>query len=553
MTNYSQYVGKNRNTHVTEKLNPSQVVNNTGGYVFQVDKWTHLDRFLILGAEGGTYYAGEKKHFMQNYSNLLECVAEDGTKVVDRIVEISDAGRAPKNDPAIFALAFVLKNGDVDARRHAAAMVNKVCRTGTHLFQLAENVKAFGGWGKVTTRAFQNWYLEKSDDNLAYQLMKYQQRDGWSQRDILRKAHPVAQNEVQNALFNWATKGWEGIGNEPHPQKPLDRIWAFEKAKVTTSANELVKLITDYNLPQECIPTQFKTDVKVQEALLEKMPMTALIRNLGNYTRSGLLTSTSKATKLVVERLNDDEYIRKSRIHPINILNALKTYASGQGFRGDKAWVKVGKIVDALDAAFYKAFANVEPTGKNILLGLDVSGSMFGNMIAGMNLDAITVEIAMAMITLATEENVEVVAFSAPGGFSNRFAYNYNSNGLTVVSDLSPRRRLDDNIKTIREKYSRSMTATNLALPMTWAMEQGRKEFDAIVIYTDNEVNSGSHPAEALRKYRQFSGRNTRFIIAGLTATRFTIADPNDAGMFDVVGCDSATPQLISEFIAGNL
>lgn len=34
----------------------SQVRNSGGGYSRAVDDWTRLDRFLILGAEGGTYY-----------------------------------------------------------------------------------------------------------------------------------------------------------------------------------------------------------------------------------------------------------------------------------------------------------------------------------------------------------------------------------------------------------------------------------------------------------------------------------------------------------------
>ena len=33
-------------------------------------------------------------------------------------------------------------------------------------------------------------------------------------------------------------------------------------------------------------------------------------------------------------------------------------------------------------------------------------------------------------------------------------------------------------------------------------------------------------------------------------ANGFTIADPNDAGMLDVVGFDTATPQVISDFAA---
>ena len=48
------------NRRVTPQSQPipgsTQVRNSGGGYSWQVDDWTRLDRFLILGAEGGTYY-----------------------------------------------------------------------------------------------------------------------------------------------------------------------------------------------------------------------------------------------------------------------------------------------------------------------------------------------------------------------------------------------------------------------------------------------------------------------------------------------------------------
>jgi 60 kDa SS-A/Ro ribonucleoprotein len=43
----------------TEQADPRQVLNNAGGYTFTVDKFKALERFLILGAEGGTYYCSE--------------------------------------------------------------------------------------------------------------------------------------------------------------------------------------------------------------------------------------------------------------------------------------------------------------------------------------------------------------------------------------------------------------------------------------------------------------------------------------------------------------
>ena len=47
----------------------------------------------------------------QNHDALVRCIQADGIRAVNCIVEISDAGRAPKNDPAIFALALVGNDG----------------------------------------------------------------------------------------------------------------------------------------------------------------------------------------------------------------------------------------------------------------------------------------------------------------------------------------------------------------------------------------------------------------------------------------------------------
>ena len=38
---------------------PGQGPNSAGGFAWAVDAWTRLRRFLVLGSEGGSYYASE--------------------------------------------------------------------------------------------------------------------------------------------------------------------------------------------------------------------------------------------------------------------------------------------------------------------------------------------------------------------------------------------------------------------------------------------------------------------------------------------------------------
>jgi 60 kDa SS-A/Ro ribonucleoprotein len=81
-----------------------------------------------------------------------------------------------------------------------------------------------------------------------------------------------------------------------------------------------------------------------------------------------------------------------------------------------------------------------------------------------------------------------------------------------------------------------------------------QREIDTFVIYTYSETWAGDiHPAQALRAYRRASGIEARLVVVGMVSDGFSIADPADAGMLDVVGFDTATPQLISDFARGAL
>lgn len=530
----------------TEPASPQQVPNSAGGYTFDVGDWGRLDRFLILGSEGGSYYATERKLTKDNAKALRRCIAADGPEVVRRITAVSDAGRAPKNDPAIFALALCLAEGNAATKATARAALPKVCRIGTHLHHLAAFYKAAGGgWGRGTKRAFGSWYTSKPASELGYQLVKYQSRDGWSNRDLLRLAHPKAPSVDHATLFAWATgKELE----DPTLLPPI--VQAFEEAKGCvregqTGVNRLVELVHAVNLPREAIPTELLREPKVWDAMLPKMGLTALLRNLATMTRIGLITSGSGAASLVASRITDGEALRKSRVHPLSVLQALHTYKSGRSEKGTSTWSPVPAVVDALDAAFYASFGNVESTGKRYLLALDCSPSMTTAM-SGTTLTCREAAAAMAMVTKAVEPGATVVGF-ASGGHHNGWGFSRNSRSGLVELDISPRRRLDDNVK---QTNLVNWGGTDCSLPFVWAMQE-RKSFDAFVVYTDNETFAGSvHPHVALRTYRK-AVPGAKSAVVGMVANRFTIADPNDPGMLDVAGFDTSAPAVMQEFFRG--
>lgn len=537
MVNYlKKHLQNARQTPQSQPIPGSdQVPNSAGGYAFAVDEWTQLDRFLILGTERGSYYATEQKLTAENASNALKCIQTDGQRVVARLVAISQAGRAPKNEPAIFVLALCFAFGDADTKRAASEALPKICRIGTHLLHFAEYVNGMRGWGRGLRRAVGTWYTGQDAREVAFQVAKYQSRDGWSHRDLLRLAHPTAPTNEHNLIFNWVVDGWPGVGDEPHPADALQVIWAMERAK-TADKPMLLKLIQEYRLQREMIPTQWLSDPDIWSALLPHLGLTAVLRNLGNLSKSGLLVDANTDTvNFVCKLLGNGEALKKARIHPIAVLNALLTYKQGHGVRGSGQWPVVTKVVDALDAAFYKAFGAIQPSGKRILIGLDVSGSMSMGALAGV--PALTPRVgsaAMALVTAATEQDYTIMAFS------DKF----------VPVNISPRQRLDD---VIKNTDGLAWGGTDCALPMKWALEH-KAQIETFIVYTDSETWFGDiHPVQALNLYRDKMGIPAKLIVVGMVSNGFSIADPKDGGMMDVVGFDTAAPQLMTDFARGQL
>jgi 60 kDa SS-A/Ro ribonucleoprotein len=236
---------------------------------------------------------------------------------------------------------------------------------------------------------------------------------------------------------------------------------------------------------------------------------------------------------MVTRELGSAERLRKARIHPIAVLSALKVYAQGKGERGKGTWEPVSQVVDALDAAFYASFGNVKATGKRITLALDVSGSMYYGTIAGTpGLTPRVASAAMALITAAVEPQHRFLAFGHE----------------LVPLEISPRQRLDD---VVRKVSGLPFGGTDCALPMLDALKR-KDPADAFVVLTDSETWYGKvHPVQALADYRRLMEIPAKLAVVGMVANGFSIADPADAGMLDVVGFDTAAPQLLSDFIAG--
>lgn len=536
MKNLSEHLPNPRVTPQSQPipgLESSMVQNAAGGFVFRADDWTRLDRFLILGTEGGTFYAGERELTVENAAVVRRCLHADPVRTVRRIVEVSEGALAPKNDAAILALAlaFAVQSPAIVAARNEA--LRRVCRTGTHLFQFLQAVRGLRGGGRSLNGAVRAWLGSRTPDELGYQMVKYRNRAGWTWRDVLRRYRPkasarndageVVTDPARAALYAWAA----GKPPQDGPAMPAV-VWAYERA-TTLSGATLADHIRTARLPWEAVPNEQTTDPAVLGALLGSMPLIATVRHLSKLAAHGAL---EPAREWIEARLRDEGEIARSRVHPVALMLAAHAYEKGEGRH--LTWTPDPRIVDALDDAFQIALKTTEPTSKKLLVAIDTSGSMHGAP-SPVPLHKIAAAMTLALIR---SDNPNVMAFDV----------------ACKALPLSGRMRVTDAHRAIEALGMGG--GTDCSLPFRVALDMAAHPqggiYDGIVVFTDNETWAGtSHPAQMLRKYRETANPKARVVWCAMTASSSDLRMPDDPLTLNVAGFDASVPKLVGDFIAG--
>ena len=396
---------------------------------------------------------------------------------------------------------------------------------------------------------------------LAGAVTKYQKRQGWSHLDALRLCHAVPATPGHGVLFRYLAKGLEAAtavqvehslddaSEAPgQPAAVLEHLVAVEAAKASTCEIEMAELIAKHRLVREHVPSGLLSSKLVWAALLETMPLGALVRSLAKLTSVGLLEQCaggSDATRAVVAKLTNAAMVKKARLHPLSVLIAHRQYSAGEGDKGSLTWAPVPAVTSALETTFVLAFASVAPAGKRFCVAVDISESMSAPISGGggATLTCAEAAAAMALLIAKTEPACTVMAFA------EEFVPLPINGAMGLHEAVGASTKL---LETVRPG------GTDCSLPMQWATSQHAKEastgrpaggIDCFVVFTDNETWSGEiSPHDALERYRKVSGIDAKLICVGMASNGFSCADPADAGMLDVVGFDASAPQVMSAF-----
>lgn len=504
----------------------------SGGWMFKADLWSQLRRCLLIGTAQSTYDAGKQELTGEFVEVVRQAIALNPNRVASEIVYASD-GRAINNSAPLLALVLLSMGETPEAKNAFREIFPQVVRTGSHFYEWLSYTRSMRGFGKVVREAGKSWLSNADTRALAYQLLKYQQRQGFSHRDALRLFHVKPPTEDHGQLFQWVTQGWEHLP-QTIPSDALAQIWWYEWLK--RHPEQTHEAIAKGRLTHEMAAPVGRMDKRAWQLLFNDMPVGALLRNLGSLTELGVLTASNRDNlKRVANVLNSGEHLRRGRIHPIDVLKALKTYQSGgQLGRSQKTWQPVPRIVDILEQALELSFDVIQPTGKVFLHAVDISGSMSYYNVSSIGLSCCEIATTMALATAKAEPHYVIRGFA------------------TDFRDLKITAR-DSFQGAIAKASNQNFGGTDAAVAYKWAI-QHRFKADVFCFWTDCESWAGhQHPSQALAEYRRKVNPKAKAIYVTLAPYNISLVDPQDPMSWDVAGFDPGTPRLIQMIAADEL
>lgn len=533
--NYNFFTRNKNSTPQTQPIpgrEAEMIKGRSGGFMFDAGIWQMLRRCLLIGTAKSTYYAGKQELTEDFVAVVKQAVAENPGRAAEEILYASD-GRAINNSAPILALVLLSMGETPEAKKAFGEIFPQVIRTGSHFYEWLNYTKSLRGFGKVVREAGKTWLSREDVKGLAYQLLKYQQRQGFTHRDALRLFHVNPPTENHRQLFEWVVKGWSDLPADI-PSDALAQIWWYEWLK--RNPTQTHKAISQGRLTHEMAAPVGKMDKQAWQLLFQEMPIGAMLRNLGSLTQLEVLRADETANlQRVTAVLNNLEHLRKGRIHPIDVLKALKTYQSGGALgRSQKTWNPVPRIVDILEKAVEMSFEVVQPTGKVFMHAVDISGSM-GSLVADMGLTCCEIATAMALVTAKAEKNYAI------RGFSTQFI----DLGITAKDSFS---------SATAKASNQNFGGTDASVAYDWMIQQKFKA-DVVCFWTDSEswANSYKHPSQALKEYRKKVNPNVKAVYISLAPYQITLVDPKDPLSWDFGGFDPGMPRIIQMLANGEL
>lgn len=344
-----------------------------------------LAQFAATGTMASTYYATAEEQL----DKVLDLAKNVDSDFLLKTAVYSRKKSFMKDMPALL-LAVVAARGDTGTDFRSAFV--RVIDNGRMLRNFVQIIRSgkLGrtSFGTSVKKCIQR-YLESRTNE---QLFKDSIGNDPSLADIIKMVHPAPSTETRNALYGYL------LGKE-HSKKNLPTIVkqfeAFKKGEPGDRSVPEVdfRMLSSLNL----------TDSEWVEVGLQ-LPWQALRMNLNTLARHGVFKE-AKVTKALATALRDPDAIKKARVFPYQLMMAYRATATAYGSNVPPV------IVDALQDALDISLDNVLELPGNVVVAVDVSGSMAQSVTgSGPNASKVTnVEVAALIAAALVRKNRQTV------------------------------------------------------------------------------------------------------------------------------------------------
>lgn len=546
----------------------SFTLNEEGKPAFERGNYERVVQVLTTNTLEDTFYVGEKELTEQTQAAIAEMAEKDPEFLAQALIHARNEGMMQL--VPIMGLAILSNAKD---KSYFKRVFPRIIQTPDNLADFVKFCKAEGvrkGLGGKASETVKAWLLTLSE----YQAVKYsgdtkskRKEDGtvehkFSLKDMVALTHPKPETPEQAELLTWIMKGEKALPEIAH--HPL--IAAFEGLKKAENDEERVKFITEGHLPWEVvIPAVPKMTPELWKGLLFQMPYMALLRNLNNLSKHGVLDDQS-CVEYVVRRLTDEQAIRKAKILPFRFFEAYKAQGGKVSSRferfgclddegNDDQDENVEKrlpnslIIDALEQALELSFVNLPDLQGELAIATDVSGSM-GNRIndksntrysdiAGVYTGALLKKAAGRVHTIPFEEKVINVQLSGQDRILQ--------NAQKIVELGGGGTALGSPIELLLANKQKVDVFIGITDNMDWAYGQDN---DSWSMRGGRNLCKSSF-LKAWQTYRETVNSDAQAFLIRIDPYKTSVAPQSEPGVHFIYGWSDAVPTYISRIMEG--
>lgn len=429
--------------------------NEAGGRAYTLKSRAALAQLAATGTLNQTFYQNAQVQL----DHILNLALEVDPKFVAKTAIYARQTAHMKDTPVV--LLALLSELDADLFKRIFPLIIDNGKQLRNFVQIMRSgMIGRKSLGSLPKRMVNEWILSAS----AQQLITANVGNSPSLADVLKMTHPKPKTTEQDAFFAYV------LGKEYQLAQLPAQVQALEQFRLGVNT-ELPKvpmqLLTHLNLNQQ------------QWAEIARNGSWQMLRmNLNTFLRHDVF-KIKGMTKIIADKLMDEQSILKSRVFPYQLMMTWSALAQGMPH----------EIANALKFAMQCSISNVPKLQGNVVIAIDVSGSMSSSITgyrqgATSQLRCVDVAALFASAFKYVNPNIRLMAFDTQvrqlSNLSKVQEYLKRKN-------LMKQQNLEIDIFALAKKFA-SMCGggTDCSKPLELLVKEKAK-VDMVIYFSDNE------------------------------------------------------------------